>query len=199
MVNLGTAAPFAILTETGVTDVPTSSVTGNVGASPITGAAILLSCPEVTGTIYEVDANGASCFVTDPSGLGTAIADMCTAYTDAAGRITPNFLNLGAGLIGGLTLTPGLYTWSTDVLITTDVTLAGGPNDVWIFSMTGDLIQSSATNVFLSGGASAENIFWQVAGAYVTIGSTASFVGTILAKNAINLLTGASVVGRLLA
>jgi len=93
----------------------------------------LISCPEVTGTIYDVDATGPSCFVTDPSYLGIAIGDMCAAYNDAASRVNPNFLNLGAGLIGGLTLTPGLYSWTTDVLITTDVTISGGPNDIWIF------------------------------------------------------------------
>jgi len=58
---------------------------------------------------------------------------MCAAYTDAAGRINPNFVNLGAGLIGGLTLSPGLYSWTSNILITSDVTLSGGPNDVWIF------------------------------------------------------------------
>jgi len=85
---------------------------------------------------------------------------MCAAYEDAAGRISPNFLNLGAGLIGGSTLTPGLYTWISDVLITSSVTLSGGPNDVWIFQMTGDLLQSSGTHVNLIGGANANNVFW---------------------------------------
>src|ERR1700694_5411097 len=67
-VNLGTTAPFAILAGTGITDVPTSTITGNVGLSPATGAAITgLTCPEVTGTIYSVDASGPlPCRVTNP-------------------------------------------------------------------------------------------------------------------------------------
>jgi len=86
-VNLGTAGTFAILTKSGVTDVYASAINGNVGASPITGAAIGLECPEVmTGTIYSVDAAGPACKVTDATLLTTAVGDMETAYTDAAGR-----------------------------------------------------------------------------------------------------------------
>ena len=83
--NLGTAGTFAILTKTGVTDVYASAINGNVGASPITGAAIGLSCPEVqTGIIYSVDAAGPVCKVTDPTLLTTADGDLETAYNDAA-------------------------------------------------------------------------------------------------------------------
>jgi len=82
---------------------------------------------------------------------------MQTAYTDAAGRTNPNFLNLGAGQIGGLTLVPGLYKWTTGVLISTNVTLSGGPNDVWIFQIAGTLTQASATRVILKGGALPKN------------------------------------------
>ncbi|MBC7763864.1 MAG: DUF3494 domain-containing protein, partial [Candidatus Saccharibacteria bacterium] len=114
-VALGVAGTFAILSETGVTDVPSSAVTGNVGSSPITGAAILLTCPEVTGTIFSVDAAGPPCKVTDATLLTSAVGDMGVAYSDAAGRTNPDFVNLGAGEIGGRTLVPGLYKWSTDV------------------------------------------------------------------------------------
>ena len=111
-----------------------------MGTSPITGAAIGLTCPEVTGTIYTVDAAGPlPCRVTDPTRLTTAVGDMETAYTDAAGRTFPDALDLGAGEIGGLTLAPGLYKWTTNVSISKDVTLAGGPNDVWIFQIAGTL------------------------------------------------------------
>jgi hypothetical protein len=198
-VNLGTASTFAVLSKSGVTDVYASAITGNVGASPITGAAIGLSCTEVTGTIYSVDVAGPlPCAVTDATGLTAAVSDEETAYLDAAGRTTPDFVNLGAGEIGGLTLAPGLYNWSTGVSISNDVTLAGGPNDVWIFQIAGTLKEAAAKSVTLTGGAQAKNVFWQSAGA-VAIGTTAHFEGTILSKTLIAMNTGASANGRLLA
>jgi hypothetical protein len=130
--------------------------------------------------------------------LTAAIGDMQTAYTDAAGRINPDFLNLGAGTIGGLTLTPGLYKWTSSVNIPTDIAIAGGPNDIWIFQVAGTLKMSSAVRVTLSGGAQAKNIYWQVAGA-VTFGTTSHFEGIILGQTGINLQTGATINGRLLA
>jgi hypothetical protein len=130
--------------------------------------------------------------------LTTAIKNMQTAYTDAAGRSNPNFMNLGAGNIGGKTLTPGLYKFTSSLVIPTDVTISGGANDVWIFQVAGTLKMSSAMNIILAGGAQAKNIFWQVSGA-VTIGTTSHFEGTILGQTAINLQTGASINGRMLA
>jgi hypothetical protein len=198
-VNLGLTANYAILSQSGITDVSPSSVTGNVGSSPITGAAILLSCAEVNGTIFSVDAAGPlPCRITNASGLTTAVGDMQTAYTDAAGRINPDYLNLGAGNIGGLTLSPGLYKWTSAVIIPSNITLAGGPNDVWIFQIAGTLNLASTVKVFLQGGAQAKNIFWQVSGA-TTLGTASHFEGTILDQTGINLLTGASINGRLLA
>jgi hypothetical protein len=197
-VHLGSAGTFAILSKSGVTDVPASAIVGNVGTSPITGAALLLTCGEVSGTIYTVDAAGPlPCYVADSTFLTSAVGDMGFAYDDAAGRVGPDFTELGAGEIGGLTLEPGLYKWGTGLLIT-DVTLSGGPNDVWIFQVAGTLNQGNATRVTLAGGARAKNIFWQVAGA-VTIGTTAHFEGVVLAKTLIAVNTGASVTGRLLA
>lgn len=197
-VNLGSAGHFVILSKTGVTDVYPSVITGNVGSSPITGAAILVSCAEVAGTIYTVDAAGPlPCRIINAPQLTTSISDMQTAYVDAAGRTSPDFLNLGAGTIGGLTLTPGLYKWTSAVNIPTDIAISGGPTDVWIFQISGTLTMSSAVNVTLMGGAKAKNIYWQVAGA-VTLGTTSHFEGTILGKKAINLQTNASVKGRLL-
>jgi hypothetical protein len=198
-VSLGTAGTFAILSKTGVTDVYASAVTGDVGTSPITGAALLLTCGEVSGKMYVVDAAGPlPCAINDAPFLTTAIGDMETAYLDAEGRVSPNFTELGAGEVGGLTLAPGLYKWGTGLLITTDVTLSGGPNDVWIFQVAGTLDQANATRVTLAGGALAKNIFWQVAGA-VTIGTTAHFEGVVLGQTLIAVNTGASVNGRLLA
>jgi len=198
-VSLGTAGPFAILTKTGITDVYASSVTGDVGTSPITGAALHLRCDEVSGKVYSVNAAGPlPCTITDPTLLTAAIGDMGFAYTDAAGRSLPDFTELGAGEIGGLTLVPGLYKWSSGVSIATDVTLSGGPNDVWIFQIASTLKQASATRITLAGGAQAKNIFWE-AGGVVAIGTTAHFEGVLLAKTLIAVKTGASVNGRLMA
>jgi hypothetical protein len=136
--------------------------------------------------------------VTDATFLTSAVGDMGFAYDDAAGRLSPDFTELGAGEIGGLTLAPGLYKWATGLLITTDVTLSGGPNDVWIFQVAGTLNQANATRVTLAGGALAKNIFWQVAGA-VTLGTNAHFEGVVLGKTMIAVNTGTSVNGRLFA
>jgi hypothetical protein len=198
-VDLKSASSFAVLTKSGVTDVPASVITGDVGASPITGAANALTCAEVTGKSYSVDAAGPlPCRITNATLLTAAIKDMMTAYTNAAGRTLPTATNLGAGEIGGLTIAPGLYKWGTGVSISTDVTLSGGPNDVWIFQIAQTLTQASATKVVLSGGAQAKNVFWQSFGD-VTIQTNAQFNGIILSQTAINLKTGASVNGQLLA
>jgi hypothetical protein len=197
--DLKSASSFAVLTKSGVTDVPASVITGDVGASPITGAADNLTCAEVTGKSYSVDAAGPlPCRITNATLLTAAIKDMMTAYTDAAGRTLPTATNLGAGEIGGLTIAPGLYKWGTGVSISTDVTLSGGANDVWIFQIAQTLNQASATKVVLSGGAQAKNVFWQSFGD-VTIQTNAQFNGVILSQTAINLKTGASVNGQLLA
>ncbi len=199
VVNLGVAGNFAILSKSGITDVYKSAITGDIGASPITGAAILVSCAEVTGSIYTVNAAGPlPCRLINASRLTTAVSNMQTAYTDAAGRLNPNFLNLGAGNIGGKTLTPGLYKFTSAVVIPTNITIAGSANDVWIFQIAGTLSMSSAVKVTLSGGAQAKNIFWQTSGA-VTLGTTSHFEGIILGQTGINLKTGASINGRLLA
>ena len=198
-INLGVAGNFVILSKSGITDVYKSTITGNIGSSPITGAAIHVTCAEVKGTIYSVNAAGPlPCRVTDASMLTTAISDMQTAYTDAAGRSNPDFVNLGAGNVGGKTLTPGLYKWTSAVIIPTNITISGGPYDVWIFQVAGTLIMSSAVKITLSGGAQAKNIFWQTSGA-VTLGTTSHFEGIILGKTGINLQTGASINGSMLA
>jgi hypothetical protein len=198
-VNLRVAGDFEILSKTGITNVYQSSITGNVGSSPITGAAILVTCAEVVGNIYSVDVAGPlPCSITDATMLTTAVSDMLTAYNDAAGRINPDFSELGAGSIGGKTLTAGLYTWSSALLIPTDIAISGSSTDVWIFQVAGTLDVSSAVNITLAGGAQAKNIYWVVAGA-VTLGTTSHFEGNILGKTAINMRTGASINGRLLA
>ncbi len=201
-VNLGTAGDFVILSKSGITDVPASVITGNVGTSPITGAANHLSCPEVTGSVYSVDAAGpAPCSIMDPTRLTTSVSDMETAYTDAAGRVLPDFTELGAGDISAMTLAPGLYKWSTGVHIDNrGVTLSGSANDVWIFQIAQDLTVDSTAVVTLGGTAQASNIFWQVGGdTGVTLGTTSVVKGNILAIAGIVVDTGATLNGRALA
>ena len=196
-VDLGGAGSFAILSETGITDVPASIITGNVGTSPITGAADLLSCTEVTGKIYSVDATGpAPCGLINPTKLTTAVGDMQTAYTNAAGR-SPKYNELAAGNIGGLTLKPGVYNWTSGVNILSNVTLKGNSHAVWIFQIAGDLTQANGTSILMKKGAQPQNVFWQVAG-QATVGTGAHLEGVVLGKTAINLATGASINGRLL-
>jgi len=203
-VSLGAAGNYVILAKTQVATVPTSAVTGNVAVSPaaasyITGFALTAdstntfsTSPQVTGRVYAADYASPT-----SSNLTTAVTDMGTAFTDAAGR-APDVTELGAGNIGGMTLSPGVYKWGTGLLIPTDVHLNGSASDVWIFQIAQDLTMSSATSIFLGGGARAKNVFWQVAG-LVDLGTTAHFEGVILCQTAITLRTGASINGRLLA
>ena len=206
-VSLGAAGNYAILAKTGISTVPTSVVTGDIGVSPIdstaiTGFSLILdsstrfaTSAQLTGNAYAADYSAPT-----PANLTTAVSDMETAYTDAAGRTLPDYTELGAGNIGGMTLAPGLYKWPTGVTIPTDVTLSGSPNDVWIFQIAGNVDIASNKRVNLSGGAQAKHIFWQVAGGVgVDIYAGAHFEGIILAQKAINLKTGASINGRLLA
>jgi len=203
-VDLGTSGDFVILAKSGISTVPQSVITGHIGVSPIdrgglTGFSETMDVSNTFSTSEQVVGNlfAADYALPSPTNLGTAVLDMQTAYTDAAGR-APDFTELGAGDIGGMTLSPGTYKWSTDVLIPTDVTLNGGPNDIWIFQTSGGITQSSGTSVILTGGALARNIFWQAA-EVVALGTTAHMEGIVLAQTAITLATGASVNGRLFA
>ena len=197
-VRLGVAGNFVILSKTGITSVYKSNISGDIGTSPITGAAIVLSCEEVTGNIFSVDATGPACKTTNAAMLTTAVRDMQTAYTDAAGRSNPDFLNLGAGNIGGKTLTKGLYKWTSALNIPTNITISGNSNDIFIFQVAGTLNMSSAVRITLKGGVQAKNIFWVVADA-VTFGTTSHFEGNILGMTGINMQTGATINGRMLA
>jgi len=204
-VNLGTAGNFVILAKTGVTTTGVTAITGNIGVSPIgstaiTGFGLILDSTRrfsrsslVTGEVFA-----ASYAAPTPSALTTAVGDMQTAYTNAAGRTNPTATELGAGNIGGLTIKPGLYKWSTSVKIPTNVTLTGGSNDVWIFQIAGTLSLSSGKQILLQSGAQAKNIFWQVAGV-TNLASGSVFNGTILDKTAVTMQSGAVLNGRALA
>jgi hypothetical protein len=203
-VMLGMAGNFVILAKSGISTVPTSAVTGNIGVSPaaatsITGFDLIADATNVFSTSAQVigKAYAADFALPTPSNLTTAVGDMELAFTDAAGR-APDVTELGAGNIGGMTLAPGVYKWGTGVLIPTDVTLSGSSTDVWIFEIAQDLTVSSAAKVLLSGGALPRNVFWQVSG-MVVLGTTAHLEGIVLTQTAATLATGASVNGRLLA
>src|SRR5438105_700332 len=202
---LGAAGSYVILAKTLISNATGSTVTGDMGLSPaaasyITGFSLVADSTNVFSTSSAVVGKvyAANYAVPSPSNLTTAIGSMETAYTDAAGRSTPDYLELGTGNIGGLTLAPGLYKWTSTVTIPSAVTIAGGANDVWIFQISGDLSIAAAKNVTLSGGAQAKNIFWQIAG-QATLGATSHFAGVILSKTAITLQTGATMNGRALA
>jgi hypothetical protein len=202
--SLGASGTYAILAKSGVSTVPTSAVTGNIGISPAAATAItgfsltadatnvFSTSPQVTGKVYASDFT-----LPTPANLTTAVADMQLAFTDAAGR-APGVTELGAGNVGGMTLAPGVYKWGTGLLIPSDVTLTGGATAVWIFQVAQDLTIDSGAKILLAGGAMAKNVFWQVAG-MVDVGTTAHVEGVVLSQTAITLRTGASVNGRLLA
>lgn len=202
-VRLGAAGNYVILAKTGISTVPASDITGDIGLSPaaesyLTGfsqtkATGYSTSPQVTGFLYAADMTAPT-----PLTMTTAITDMVDAYADAAGRTTPAQTDLGAGDIGGLSISPGLYRWGTSVSIPTNVTFSGGSNDVWILQISGNLTIDEDRSVILSGGARAKNIFWQVAET-ATLGIDSHFEGIILCQADIILLTGASINGRALA
>ncbi len=211
VVVLGTAGDFSILTKSGISSTGITSVQGEIGVSPAAASAI-------TGFGLIMDTNGQSAHTTiathvigkvyasdyappTPSKLTVAVSDMEKAYTTANNLITPApVLEEGAGNITGLTLAPGLYKWSTGVLVDPDgsVTLSGGANDTWVFQIAQDLTLMSSAKVNLIGGAQAKNITWVVAGQAV-LGTNTELYGTIMSKTLISLNTGAKVTGRLLA
>ena len=147
----------------------------------------------------NVDGPGPICPTTSASFLTTAIADMSYAYNKAAEFRNPDFKELGAGTIGGLTLMPGIYKWTSPVLLNSDVTLQGTNStfDKWVFQIESTLNVATAVKVLLTRGALAKDIIWQVAGA-VTLETSSHFEGVILGKAGINMRTGATINGRLL-
>ncbi|KAJ7040890.1 antifreeze protein [Mycena alexandri] len=203
-VNLRTAANYAILSKSGVSTVPPSVITGSIGTSPIAATGL-------TGFSLTVDPTGqfstsaqvvgelfaASYSAPTPSILTVAIGDMGTAFTDATGRVSPNFSNLANGAIGGLVLTPGLYKWTSSVTVGNDVTISGAATDTWIFQVAGTLTVVAGKKMVLAGGALAGNIVWVVTGS-VSVAAGAHIEGVVLGKTSISLLTGATANSRLL-
>ena len=125
-------------------------------------------------------------------------ADTTTAYNDLAGQTCTS--DLTGQDLGGLTLVPGVYCFSSSAQLTGALTLdaEGDPNAVWVFQIGSTLTTASNSSVLLINGGQACNVFWQV-GSSATLGTTTSFVGNILALTSITLNTGANVSGRALA
>lgn len=204
VVNLGTAADFTILAKTGISNVPPTAIDGDIGISPaaasyLTGFSLIADATnefststQVTGRLYAADYEPPT-----PANMTTAVLDMELAFTEAS-ELPADVTELGAGDIGGMVLEPGVYAWGTSLLIPTDVTLEGSATDSWVFQIGGDLTLANGQSVLLSGGALAENVFWQVSG-LVDLGTTAHCEGTVLTMTSARLGTGASIEGRLLA
>ena len=202
-VNLGTAGNYVILSKTGISTTGTTNVTGDIGLSPaaasyITGFGLIMdasgtfsSSSLITGNVYASNYTSPT-----PTRMTTAVSDMQTAYTDAAGRTSPDYSELYTGVLTGQTLHRGLYKWGTGVSIgTAGVTLSGSATDIWIFQIAQDLTVANGAIVTLSGGALASNVYWQVAG-QVIIGTTAEMKGILLSQTGISMSTGATLNGR---
>lgn len=207
-VDLGEAGHFTLLAYATITYPGAGTVVGDIGLHPGGGASILVPAPNVTGIVYARDAGytlGAA--VIDDGLLNTAKLNLGTAYDYAAGLpagVGPN-LNPGTvpGHIGGMNLAPGIYTFDTgtDAYVdVADLTLTGGPDDVWVFQMGRALIVEPGVNrsVILAGGAQAKNVFWQV-GSSATLGTYSVFKGTIMAYASVILDEGSQLEGRALA
>jgi hypothetical protein len=184
-VALGTAATFAALGGSTVTNTGQTIVTGDLGVSP--GSAVTGFPPGIV--------TGGAIHAADPT-AGQAQLDLTTAFNDAAGR--------AAGAvpadIGGTTVPPGVYKAPISLAVSGTVTLDGqnNPNSVFIFQAPSTIVVTNTSSVALINRAKACNVYWQ-AGSSATIGTNAVFNGTILALASITLQTGATVNGRLLA
>lgn len=186
-VALLSAASYAVLAGSTVTNTGPTELTGDLGVSP--GTAVVGFPPgTLTGTMHAGDAAAAQ-----------AQLDLTAAFNDAAGRTLCPIIKIGN--IGGLTLTPGLYksTSGYDISGTNLILDAQGDADaVFIFQMATTLTTSTGLGVTLTNGATARNVFWQV-GSSAVFGTNSAFKGTVMADQAITLPTGASLDGRALA
>jgi hypothetical protein len=202
-VDLKTAGQFGILAGVGISN--------NAGFSEIHDMDVGISPgvrSSITGFPPAIVVNGAI-FASDdiaPPGVAAMLIqakqDLTDAYLFAEGATSPAPATV-AGDQGGKTLAPGIYKSTSTLLIQSgDLTLdaQGDANAVWIFQIASDFttVGGAGGNVILSGGAQANNVFWQV-GSSATIGDGTSFKGNVLALTSITLNSGATAVGRMLA
>jgi len=214
--DLATAAGYAVLASSGITNVPLSatSVTGNMGLSPIAYAGALTGF-DLVGVV--ADAYFTSTFLTDgfvytkdnlggttTADLGTAVIGMGTAYTIAVGRShsipDATYLERGSGNLATLTLPTGVYEWAGNVSINDNITISGSSTDVWIFKIGGNLNMVADKQIILDGGAQPSHIFWAVGGTTVTLLAGAQFKGIILGGTTADVTLGSltSIDGRIL-
>jgi len=208
-IPLGAADSFAALAGGGISNVPTSAITGDIGVSPAAGSTITgfsspLTCPEVTGNVFKVDAGGPACATIDVARLTAAKSALTVAYNDARLRTDPAPATV-SGDLGGLTLTPGIYKSTSSLMIGSGNLTLNGPG-AYIFQIASSLTTigcgasvpcATGGNVMLTNGADAGNVYWQV-GSAATIGQYTAFEGTILSFSSISINTGARITGRLL-
>ncbi|MHB1197261.1 MAG: ice-binding family protein [Lutibacter sp.] len=206
-VDLGLAGNYAILAESAISTTGVTSVTGDMGISPlaatfITGFGLILDSSGtystsslVTGRIYAADYTSPT-----PSNLTVTVDNMHTAFTTANG-LAPNFTEYLAGNLNNVTLPAGVYKYGTGLLLTNTITLDGGGVDcaAFVFQIAGDLTVANNVKIVLINGAKADNIYWVTAGAGAVIGTDVDFSGNVLSKTLISLEARSTVKGRLLA
>lgn len=187
--NLGTAEFFGVLGSSTVTNTGPSVIRGNVGVSP--GSAITGFPPGIVvapSTIHAADPVAAQ-----------ARADTINAYNVLQGL--PSQVNLTGQNLGGLMLSPAVYSFATSAQLTGLLTLNGQGNTAsrFIFQIGSTLTTASNSAVLLINGANGDNVYWAV-GSSATLGTNTRFAGNILALTSITLNTGASITcGRALA
>ncbi|PKL21245.1 MAG: hypothetical protein CVV48_08905 [Spirochaetae bacterium HGW-Spirochaetae-4] len=203
-VDMGTADNFVILAKTGITTTGVTAITGDLGISPaaratVTGFGETLSVDGTFATSALV-LDGGKIYASDfaiptPEMLITAIADMETAYNNIIAMADPR----PEAIVGGVTLTPGLYKSTPAVSLSTNLTLDAEDNAdaVWVFQIAGALNVAAEVEIVLLNGAKPENIFWQVTGA-VSLLANSKMQGIVLGEGVIALTDSASITGKLL-
>ncbi len=186
--TLGTAASFSVLAATTVTNTGSTVITGDVGVSP--GTSITGFPPGIVNspsTIYSAGAVPAN-----------AETDALTAYNFAVAQ--PTTTDLTGQDLGGKTLTPGVYFFSSSAQLTGTLTLdaQGDPNAFFFFQIGSTLTTASSSKVLYINGLQPCNVVWAV-GSSATLGTSTTFAGTILAVASITATTGVTVDGRLIA